>query len=68
MKKNKKNSKPTNQFDAVCAALELAITASTDKKSLECVRLANALAQGMNEYEIERAKKTVMKRLNNKEN
>ncbi len=56
------------QFEALCAALELAITAPTDKKSRECVKMAETVAQGMTESEVERAKRTVTKRLNAQDN
>ena len=56
------------QFEALCSALTLAITAPTDKKSRECVVMAEKVAQGMTESEVERAKRTVMKRLNAEDN
>lgn len=49
-------------------ALELAITAPTEKKSQQCVQMAEKVAVGMNEKEVERAKRLVVKRLNDKEN
>ena len=56
------------QFEALCSALTLAITAPTDKKSRECVAMAERVALGMTEQEVERAKRTVIKRLNGKDN
>jgi hypothetical protein len=57
-----------SQFEALCMALELAITAPTEKKSQQCVEMAEKVAIGMNEKEVERAKRLVVKRLNDKEN
>ena len=57
-----------SQFEALCSALTLAITAPTDKKSREYVAMAEKVAQGMTESEVERAKRTVTKRLNAKDN
>ena len=58
-----------SQFEALCSALTLAITAPTDKKSRECVAMAEKIAScGMTEAEVERAKRTVTKRLNAKDN
>jgi hypothetical protein len=56
------------QFEALCSALELAITAPTDKKSRECVAFCEAIAIGMTEAEVERAKRLVIKRLDEKGN
>lgn len=57
-----------SQFEALCSALTLAITAPTDKKSRECVAMAEKVAQGMTESEVERAKRLVIKRLDEKGN
>lgn len=57
-----------SQFEALCSALELAITAPTEKKSRQCVEMAEKVAVGMNEKEVERAKRLVIKRLDAKEN
>jgi hypothetical protein len=40
------------QFEALCSALELAITAPTDKKSRECVAFCEAIAIGMSELDL----------------
>lgn len=52
-----------SQFDALCVALQLAITAPTDKKSQQCAQTAQKIACGMNQKEVKRAKRLVVKRL-----
>tara|TARA_R110002072_G_scaffold78893_1_gene182457 strand:- start:474 stop:683 length:210 start_codon:yes stop_codon:yes gene_type:complete len=47
----------TNNFDALVQALELAITAPTEEKAKEVTAMAEQFCVGMDELEIERAKK-----------
>jgi hypothetical protein len=48
---------PSNDFDALVLALQLAITAPDDAKAQECVNHAEQLAQGFSEIDVERAKR-----------
>ena len=49
--------KPESQFDALVTALELAVTARTEEKAQQCVEIAENLATGLSEIDVERAKK-----------
>ena len=48
---------PSNDFDALVLALQLAITAPDDATAQECVNHAEQLAQGFSEIDVERAKR-----------
>jgi hypothetical protein len=52
-----KNTKPSNDFDALKLALTLAITGTDEKKIAECVDLAESISLKMPELDVERAKK-----------
>tara|TARA_B100000963_G_C22418435_1_gene576543 strand:- start:525 stop:698 length:174 start_codon:yes stop_codon:yes gene_type:complete len=49
-----------NQFDALVLALKLAITAPSNQKAQECIDYAEALACGMSDIEVQRAKNRVV--------
>ena len=48
---------PTNNYQALVAALKLAITAPTAAKKQECVEMAKSFASSLSLDEIESAKK-----------
>jgi len=48
-----------NDYEAFKLALELSVTAPNEKKSLECLRIAESLLDNLSEFEIARAKKEV---------
>ena len=48
-----------NDHEAFKLALELSVTAPNEKKSLECLRIAESLLDNLSEFEIARAKKEV---------
>jgi hypothetical protein len=49
--------------DALMAALALAITAPTDEKADECVKIADSLSKGMDRKDVELAMKIVLDKL-----
>jgi hypothetical protein len=51
------------RFEALCMALELAITAPTEGLSQEVLGIAEVIARDMTAEAIERAKQKVVKRL-----
>jgi len=51
------------RFEALCRALELAITAPTEALSQEVLGIAEVIARDMTPEAIERAKQKVVKRL-----
>lgn len=53
--------KISNDYDALVMALTLAITASNDEKAAQCVEMAENIASGLSELEVERAKKEAQK-------
>jgi len=59
--------KPTNNYEALCLALYLSATASTDKKADECLAMAKEFANKLSEIEVERAKREIEVKLS-KEN
>tara|TARA_Y100001937_G_C7087390_1_gene315999 strand:+ start:498 stop:719 length:222 start_codon:yes stop_codon:yes gene_type:complete len=59
--------KPKNNYEALLMGLELAITAPTEKKSIEALQLAEAFATQLTKKQVERAKNTVLKKLNIKQ-
>jgi hypothetical protein len=56
-----------NSHQALVQALALAITAPTDELSDECAAMAEGLAAGMTEKELEAAKAEALKLVNGKE-
>jgi len=48
------------QIEALTQALFLAITAPTDKKANQAIKLANELSIGLTEYEIELCKENAL--------
>ena len=50
-----------NDFDALVMALRLAVQAPTDEKAQEVIDIAERIAVGMSEFEIERAKREAAK-------
>jgi hypothetical protein len=54
-------NEPTNNFEAVVLALRLAITAPDDERAAECVSIAEGF--GLSEFEIERAKREALRRI-----
>jgi hypothetical protein len=49
-----------NDFDALVVALRLAINAPSDEKAKEVIQMAEQIAAGMSEFEVERAKKLAL--------
>ncbi len=49
-----------NQIEALTKALFLAITAPTDKKANQAIKLANDLANGLAEHEVELCKENAL--------
>ena len=49
-----------NQIEALTQALFLAITAPTDKKANQAIKLANELANGLAEHEVELCKENAL--------
>tara|TARA_R100000152_G_C6782117_1_gene218487 strand:- start:1703 stop:1888 length:186 start_codon:yes stop_codon:yes gene_type:complete len=54
---------PKNNYEALLIGLELAITAPTEKKSIEALQLAEAFAAQLTKKQVKRAKNTVLKKL-----
>jgi hypothetical protein len=52
-----------NNFDALVMALKLAIDAPSDEKAKEVSDMAEQIAAGMSEIEVERAKREALKAL-----
>jgi hypothetical protein len=52
-----------NNFDALVMALKLAIDAPSDEKAKEVSDMAEQIASGMSEIEVERAKREALKAL-----
>lgn len=53
----------TSKQDALVTALALAITAPSDEKAQECVKIADSLSASMDRKDVELAMKTVLDRL-----
>ena len=51
---------PSNHFDALVLALQLALTATDGDKVQECIKHAEQLAQGLSEIDVERAKRQAL--------
>jgi len=47
---------PKTPYEATVLALELAITAPTEEKARECSEMAEGIASGLSEAEVEKAK------------
>ena len=56
-------TKPTNDYEALCLALELAVTAPTDEKSSMALEMAEDIQSRMTEIEVRRAAKYVEDKL-----
>jgi len=56
-------NKPTNDYEALCLALELAVTAPTDEKSSMALEMAEDIQSRMTEIEVRRATKYVEDKL-----
>tara|TARA_B100000795_G_scaffold92412_1_gene67544 strand:+ start:595 stop:783 length:189 start_codon:yes stop_codon:yes gene_type:complete len=56
-------TKPTNDYEALCLALELAVTAPTDEKSSMALEMAEDIQSRMTEIEVRRATKYVEDKL-----
>ena len=54
---------PKNNYEALLISLELAITAPTEKKSIEALQIAEAFAAQLTKKQVQRAKNTVLKKL-----
>ena len=52
---------PTNDYEAVVLALRLAITAPSEEKADECVKIAQSF--GLSEFEVERAKQEAVRQI-----
>jgi hypothetical protein len=52
-----------NEFDALVMALRLAVQAPSDEKAKEVIEIAEQIAAGMSEFEVERAKREAEKAL-----
>ena len=48
-------SKPTNDFEALCLALELAVTAPTEEKSAQALEMAEDMQSRLTEIDVRRA-------------
>jgi hypothetical protein len=48
---------PTNNYQALVAALKLAVTAPTAAKAQECVEMAESFAASLSSEQIQRAKR-----------
>tara|TARA_R100000773_G_scaffold18999_2_gene17157 strand:+ start:498 stop:674 length:177 start_codon:yes stop_codon:yes gene_type:complete len=55
-----------NNFEALIEALKLAITAPNEKKAQEVIALAEHFSLGMDELTIQKAKKIVLEKLQEK--
>ena len=56
---------PTNSYEALVLALELAVTAPTEAKSKDALSIAESISESMTEIEVMRAKKEVENNLKN---
>ena len=54
---------PTNDYEALCLALELAVTAPNEEKSAQALEMAEDMQSRMTEIEIRRATKYVEDKL-----
>jgi hypothetical protein len=56
-------NKPTNDFEALCLALELAVTAPNEEKSAQAITMAEEMQSRLTEIEVRRATKFVEAKL-----
>ena len=56
-------TKPTNDYEALCLALELAVTAPDEKKVSKALEMADWAQSRMNEIDVRRAVKHVEDKL-----
>ena len=56
-------NKPTNDFEALCLALELAVTAPNEEKSEQAITMAEEMQSRLTEIEVRRATKFVEAKL-----
>ena len=56
-------NKPTNDYEALCLALELAITAPNEEKSAQALTMAEEIQSRLTEIEVRRATKCVEDKL-----
>ena len=56
-------NKPTNDYEALCLALELAVTAPNEEKSAQALEMAEDMQSRMTEIEVRRATKYVEDKL-----
>jgi len=56
-------NKPTNDYEALCLALELAVTAPTEEKSAQALEMAEDMQTRLTEIEVMRAAKYVEEKL-----
>ena len=59
-------NKPTNDYEALCLALELAVTAPTDEKSAQALKMAEDMQSRLTEIDVRRATKHVEHKLGGK--
>jgi len=50
-------NKPTNDYEALVLALELAVTAPTEERSAQALEMAEGFASNLTEIEVGRAKR-----------
>ena len=53
---------PSSNYEALVLSLTLSITAPTEEKAGECLRMAEEYAANLNEFEVERAKREAKKK------
>ena len=58
---------PTNDYEALCLALELAVTAPNEEKSAQALEMAEDMQSRMTEIEVRRATKHVEDKLREQE-
>jgi len=58
-------NKPTNDYEALCLALELAVTAPNEEKSAQALEMAEGFASNLTEIEVGRAKRQAEQTLSN---
>ena len=56
-------NKPTNDFEALCLALELAVTAPNEEKSAKALEMAEDMQSRLTEIDVRRATKFVEDKL-----
>ena len=56
-------NKPTNDYEALCLALELAITAPNEEKSAQALEFAEDMQLRLSEIDVRRAAKFVEHKL-----